>query len=89
MCLFSLIDAMIDEPMDKALNEISLSQDIKNALINQEGELMNVGRIVMSYEGNEWYDATNLIDQLEIDYSDVSKWYLDACKWADKTIAYM
>lgn len=89
MCLFSVIDAMIDEPMEKAIGDISLSQEIKNALINQEGELMNVGRIVMSYEGADWYDATELIDQLDIDYSDVSRWYLEACSWADKTIAYM
>jgi EAL and modified HD-GYP domain-containing signal transduction protein len=89
MCLFSVIDAMIDEPMEKAIGDISLSQDVKNALINQEGELMNIGRIVLSYESADWYDATELIDQLDIDYSDVSRWYLEACSWADKTIAYM
>lgn len=89
MCLFSVIDAMIDEPMDEALREISLSQDIKDALVNHEGELMKVGKIVFSYEGEKWYDATNLIDQLDIESSDAARWYLDACEWADKTIAYM
>jgi EAL and modified HD-GYP domain-containing signal transduction protein len=89
MCLFSVIDAMIDEPMEKAIDEISLSQDVKNALINGEGELMNVGKIVLSYEEGNWFDATPLIEQLSIDDSEVSKWYTEACSWADKTMAYI
>lgn len=52
--LFSLLDAMLDQPMDKLLAEIDLDEDVKNALLKQEGPMGMLLSSVIAYENADW-----------------------------------
>ena len=52
--MFSLIDAVIDQPMDKILGELPLSSGIKLALVEAKGRLAGYIELVRSYETGQW-----------------------------------
>lgn len=89
MCLLSVIDAMLDEPMEDALEGLFISEDVRAALVKQEGELMKIGDIVMGYESGDWEKTDQILQELKIHRDDVRHWYISSCKWADETISFI
>jgi EAL and modified HD-GYP domain-containing signal transduction protein len=87
MCLFSTIDAILDQTMEEALSGISLTEDIKEALINESGTLRPVYELVRAYESGNW-DKVNIFSMaLNVDQSKLYAGYLKAVNWANKTLS--
>ncbi len=78
--LFSVLDALMDQPMDELLDAMPLSTEIKLALIDHEGEL---GRLLAGVTAYERGDYTGL-KQMGIDISGYRGHYLEAISWADE-----
>ncbi len=78
--LFSIIDAMLDQPMHILTEQLPLSKNIKQALNSQQGELGKILACVLAYESGDW-DKANYAS-LSID--DIRNCYLDALQWATK-----
>ncbi|MFQ5828401.1 MAG: EAL and HDOD domain-containing protein [Candidatus Methylomirabilia bacterium] len=76
--LFSTLDAFLDLPMQEALASLPLSEDITEALLNQEGEHGAVLRCVLAYERGEWSRVTCP----GLEPSEIRDAYLEAAKWA-------
>jgi EAL and modified HD-GYP domain-containing signal transduction protein len=89
MCLLSVIDAMLDEPMEEALEGLHLGEDVWLALVKEEGDLMTIANIVREYESGNWQKADTILQDLRIHRDDVRHWYLNSCKWADETLSYI
>jgi EAL and modified HD-GYP domain-containing signal transduction protein len=81
--MFSLIDAVIDQPMDRILNELPLSSPIKDALVGAKGRLAGYIELVRSYETGQWGRVTRLAQALKLDENTLPELYLQACKWSD------
>lgn len=81
--MFSLIDAVVDQPMDKILNELPLSDGIKNALIDARGRLAGYIELVRSYETGQWNRVARLAQALKLDDRLVPTLYKDACDWSN------
>ncbi len=81
--MFSLIDAIIDQPMDKILAELPLSSQIKQALIDAKGRLAGYIELVRSYEAGQWDRVSRLSQALKLDGKTLPVLYLQACKWSD------
>jgi EAL and modified HD-GYP domain-containing signal transduction protein len=77
--LFSLLDAMLDLPMENLLDQMPLSLSIKLALLQREGPLGRLLDDVIRYERGEW-DGLMQRDEIYIDYNGA---YLAAVSWAD------
>lgn len=77
--LFSLLDAMLDMPMENLLDQMPLSLPIKLALMNREGPLGKLLHDAIRYERGEW-DGLAQRDSVSIDYNSA---YLAAVAWAD------
>jgi EAL and modified HD-GYP domain-containing signal transduction protein len=82
MGLFSLMDAILDAEMEDIISQLPLSDNLKNALINKEGELADYLKLVLCYEKGLWNDCPDLSDssktlKLTIDG------FADAVGWAD------
>ncbi|OGR11512.1 MAG: signal transduction protein [Desulfobacterales bacterium RIFOXYA12_FULL_46_15] len=54
--LFSLIDALLDQPMEDILNATSFSKTIKTALQKKDKEFTTILNIVNSFEQGRWND---------------------------------
>jgi EAL and modified HD-GYP domain-containing signal transduction protein len=89
MCLLSVIDAMLDEPMEEALEGLHLGEEVWLALVKEEGDLMTIANIVREYESGNWQKADTILQELRIHRDDVRHWYINSCKWADETLSYI
>lgn len=78
MFLFSTLDAILDLSMEKALDGIALSEDVKKALISQEGELNLILQLVYCYERGRWESVKKIARHINIDEDKISDYYLDA-----------
>ncbi|HYR86057.1 MAG TPA: HDOD domain-containing protein [Terriglobia bacterium] len=52
--LLSVLDALLDQPMAEALQGLSLSPEICEALVNRSGPLGTTLRAVVAYEQSDW-----------------------------------
>lgn len=84
--MFSLIDAVIDQPMDKILEELPLAEKIKHALVNGKGRLAGYIELARSYETARWDRVSRLSKALNLDGQRLSNAYLDACHWSNATV---
>jgi c-di-GMP-related signal transduction protein len=81
--LFSLLDAILDQEMEKLMEKLPLSEPIKKALINHEGPLTPFLDLVKSYETGEWESFSEAVSKVGIAEEKVPEYYLDAIGWAD------
>lgn len=80
--LFSAIDALLDMPLDQALDCVSVCQDVYDALIFGTGTIGMILNCVLEYEKGHWDDvACDLVDSHHIKTS-----YLQAIEWADDSL---
>lgn len=77
--LFSLLDALLDQPMEDLLDQIPLSVSSKLALLNNEGSLGELLKNVVDYERGRW-DGLMPHGEAAVSYSSA---YLSAVHWAD------
>ncbi|PCJ35573.1 MAG: hypothetical protein COA75_10485 [Cellvibrionales bacterium] len=76
MGLFSHLDALLGVPLDEALAELPIGDDVKQALLEGTGELGDVLSMVIDYcEGN-------LADIATLDSARLMKFYLDVVPMA-------
>jgi EAL and modified HD-GYP domain-containing signal transduction protein len=82
--LFSLIDAIIRRPLDEALAEVPLADDVAAAIRGQPNELGNLLALAKSYERAEWPAVERLVGRLALDHADVPAMYLEAIAWGNR-----
>lgn len=81
MGLFSLINLILDMPMEEALNELGVSNEIKNALVNDDGIFAPQLEFLLSYEAGDWQEVSRLMVLHDIEMHDVYEAYVEALKW--------
>ncbi len=82
--MMSLIDALLDEPIESVMKKLPLSQEIKDALIHKTGVLANYLEIVQHFELASWDLADDIIEKLGLDKQKVGSLSQEAAHWADK-----
>lgn len=89
MCLFSLMDVLLDMPIAAALEEIPISSDIYNALVHGSGPLKPICGLISAYEKGEWDDVFHYADVIQINPERLYKGYVEAIEWARDILASM
>jgi len=82
--LLSLIDAMLEMPMEVLLGRIPLDHDTKAVLLGLPSPLRPFFRLMLAHESGEWEAAAELCHQLQLDPEDVAGFYWQAQQWARK-----
>lgn len=85
--IFSLLDAILGEPLEKLLNELTISSAMRQALLSHDGPY---GMFLLLAEAIEPGDSAKVSDfcsMLEIDYDTVIENHGLAAHWADKMLA--
>ncbi len=88
-CLFSMIDAILDMPMEKALEGMKLSEDIKNALIYHKGPFEPICRIMPAYEKGEIEQLEKYSKLIHLDYKKLNEYYIEAIIWVNNISKYL
>jgi c-di-GMP-related signal transduction protein len=84
--MFSLLDAMMGEPLVDILDNVSLPQDVSGAILTGEGPLGEVLGLVVSYERGAWATVEGRADALGLSTAELTSLYLDALSWARTTL---
>lgn len=81
MGLFSVLDVILEKPMEEALDMIKVAGEIKDALVNDKGVLAPVYDFMIPYETAHWPEVSRQMIIKNIDTDDVYKAYLDSLTW--------
>lgn len=81
MCLFSTLDAILDQPMDEALGGIMISDSIKQALINKTGDIRPILDLIEEYEKGNWEGVKSQAILIETNENEIMKAYLQAVEF--------
>lgn len=79
--LFSLLEALMDSPLEKILESLPFSDDIRNALLKHEGPYGEALACVIAYEKGDFLHA--YFDRLAP--SQLTDTYLASARWADQS----
>lgn len=86
MGLFSVLDAILDQPMDVVLAGITLPESILDALIKEQGILLPIYKLVLAYEKGDWVVVESMAQVLKIEDYCIYHDYREAIKWANSVI---
>jgi len=87
--MLSLIDAILGETMETAMEKLPLSSVIKVALIEGEGELAKLITIAKFYETTDWDAALSEIKSLGIEQEQVPEIYQKSVQWANEQMQFI
>ncbi len=83
--MFSVIDAIMDMPMEEVLGKLPLKEDVREALIGGEGDLRKVHDTVVAYELGEWSDFSERASQIGLSEDRMPELFNESLQWATQT----
>ena len=89
MGMFSLLDALIDQPLDEALLSLSLGPDITQALLGTapvDDVLAKIFRLTHRYEQGDWDEVEKLAQECGFPGSLAGNAYVEAALWAERML---
>ncbi|MBQ9504783.1 MAG: HDOD domain-containing protein [Lachnospiraceae bacterium] len=81
MGLFSVLDVILDKPIDEALKMVKVSKDIEEALTKGAGNFAPVMDFVINYENAFWQEVSRIMVLSEIDMDAVYNAYIESLRW--------
>lgn len=66
MGMFSTLNYLVDAPLEEILEQVPVADEIKGALLRQEGRCGKLYELVLSYESANWERITALAEELGI-----------------------
>lgn len=81
MGLFSVLDVILEKPMEEALGMVMVSGEVKEALILGSGSLSPVLKLMQQYENAAWQEVSRLLLLAKMDVQPVSEAYMDSLRW--------
>ena len=89
MMLFSVLDAITGLTMKEALEGVSVSDDVKEALIHKTGPFKNIYEIVINYELGNWEKLFELASAIKIKSENIFMFYVQAINWSNGVMNYI
>ena len=81
--LFSLLDAILDEPMSLLVEKLPFQDDIKAALLEEKNTLYYILKVVKAYETGSWWALEQAVIFLNIQSDILPELYQKSVDWAD------
>ena len=84
--LFSLMESIMNIPMEEALAPLPLEEAVREALTKGAGPYMPWLSLVNAYERGEWRAVNNFARQLELTFEDLKAGYAEAISWTSNIL---
>lgn len=81
MGLFSVLDLILDKPMEEALEMVKVSEEIREALVGKRGKFAPVLEFVSQYESANWQEVSRQMVLQNIDMNRVYEAYVKSLQW--------
>lgn len=89
MGMFSLLDALIDQPLEEALRTVDLGKEITDALLgtaSEENPLVPLHELIVSYEQANWDAVMQAAEACGVPVPATALAYVDSARWAEEII---
>jgi EAL and modified HD-GYP domain-containing signal transduction protein len=80
--LFSRLDVLLAQPMDKLLQNIPLDKEVEDALLSKPSRYWSWLSLVEDIEIGNWEDVISFLDSRDLDQQDSASNYAEAVNWA-------
>lgn len=87
--ILSVMDALLEKPMQEIVETLPITNIIKNALVNKESPILDAFNLGIAYEKGDFDVAEELAKKIHFDWHKSSDNYLDAVKWSEELFLYM
>jgi c-di-GMP-related signal transduction protein len=87
MGLLSLMDAILEMPMARVLENVPVDQETRGVLLSGESRLRKFYQLMLAQESGEWQASSELATQLDLSESEVAEKYWEAVRWAQQVTA--
>jgi len=87
--VLSVLDAMLDKPMEEIVETLPLSDNIKNSLLLLESPYLPICQLILAYEKGEFNQLESLCGVLGYKTELLPNAYYEAVKWAEALFAVM
>jgi len=84
--IFSLIDAILDQPMDRIMRQLPLPSRITEALTKKNGLMADYLKLTEAYEKADWASVSEYCRLIELNEAYLPAIYIDACSWSSEII---
>lgn len=81
--LFSLLDAMLNVPLEVAIDSISMPEEVRDAVLHKKGKMAELLNMISSIETNEWLDVFATAYLLNLKTEDINNCYSTAIEWTN------
>ncbi|MBD5523783.1 MAG: HDOD domain-containing protein [Lachnospiraceae bacterium] len=81
MGLFSVLDIILNVPLEEGLARVNVSKDISDALVSHKGDLADVYDFILAYENADWQEACRWLVVKNISMDTVYQAYIEAVCW--------
>jgi EAL and modified HD-GYP domain-containing signal transduction protein len=79
--LFSKLDVLLGQPMDKLLKNIPLDKEVEDALLSKPSRYWSWLSLVEDIEVGNWEDVIQFLDNRDLDQQDSASNYAEAIQW--------
>jgi len=81
MGLFSLLDVILEQPMETAVKEVALDEAVRAALVDKSGDFYKVLNFIHAYEHANWDDIAIHMVKYDLDLEEVTTAFIEALVW--------
>jgi len=79
--LFSMIDVILNKPLEDILKELNISKEVKNSLLDEDDKLYKFLNLIISYEKGNWDKVSEIGRAFNLDTEDISDCYMNSLAW--------
>jgi c-di-GMP-related signal transduction protein len=84
--MFSMLDAFVDEPLDRLLAQVALPDDVSVAILSGDGVVGTILQVVKAYEQGRWDVVERSCERLRLDPRRLVDCYVGALEWASRDV---
>ncbi len=81
--LFSLIDAILDQPMEQVVERLPFPEPLHEALLGSKNTLYYILEVVKAYEKGSWWAMQKACEPLNMSDDCLPEFYQSAIAWAE------
>lgn len=85
MGMFSTLDLLTGIPLHMVLDELSMPDVIKEAVVQKKGDLGKLFKLMLSYESGNWAQTTELSEELGLNMEKITEIYFVCVEDVNKT----
>ena len=85
--LFSVLAAMVDQPLDAVLEKLTLRPDVSDTLVGETTPLTPLYKLAVVFDRGKWEEIDALCAQLSIEGAHVGEKYQEAILWAQSIMS--